>query len=731
MRNVSRVRGNPSSLLSDNSQKFQQAYTTARERRQKTINAAKRHHGATAANLIPAVHGLWGALVFLASVDQLCFLLQNSQKAMQAIARIMKHHKTKFEKSLGNKVRSLSLLYRGGVMSKEKYRHTYRSLVHRFCQQKHRKTAVEVTKGVHVDRPLSYDQLQCFMKTVDTGTVLPLPNLPDGNTPNVKGARRSLEDLLLLMAHRCLTVPYLKSELTWLNKEPGHFQYALGGDGAPVNKANNLTMIMVSFLNSGKRVGSPSENFVLAAGDASEVHPVWLEVVRLAVAEGCRMAEKQYAICGMTCRFTPRLVPADQKWLAHFAGELPNSATFFSTFADVSTKEMQLLGKTYSLTADVPASFHPWYWNKRMADVAAVREFRKECAPSMSEDQIHDALLSHLAKVLKSRQIDEPALGKLVQCATADPLHLMNNAWEHFLSCFLHECLSLSHIPKQAGLAPQPQTPLSRFLHFLKGTLHLHRLHKKLEDWVKDNSSKESSTTSLHIRLNGLESRKFCQNVMQMLNCLLPSAQTQKSLLRVHALAFVGLQLRDAVALFSRYSITDVQVDQLEKTCRRYFNACVLFLPRSATPTIWTIGHIVPAQTKQLKQELGFGLGIGTTQGREAKVQVAKKYLAHTTPAAKFSLFFKHEFMHLIWLPKHNPTEDSYHKSKQSYLPKGVQDGTTCHCGQPSSNRKKTCAFCSHEFRDLITRSADEGKLCSELKAMQKQTSRAASVLRF
>ena len=128
-----------------------------------------------------------------------------------------------------------------------------------------------------LDHPLSYDQLQAFIQTVNSSRVLPLPNLPGRTT--VKGARRSLEDLLLMMARRALTVPHLKAELKWLNSKPGHFQFALGGDGVPTNKAKDLTMITVRFPNYGKRVRSPSENFVLAAGEAEEQDPVWLEVV--------------------------------------------------------------------------------------------------------------------------------------------------------------------------------------------------------------------------------------------------------------------------------------------------------------------------------------------------------------------------------------------------------------------------------------------------------------------
>ena len=77
-----------------------------------------------------------------------------------------------------------------------------------------------------------------------------------------------------MMAQRVMTVPHLRDNLCWLNSVEGHFQCALGGDGAPIDKVNDLTMVTVSFLNSGKSISSPSENFILAAGDAGELDPV-------------------------------------------------------------------------------------------------------------------------------------------------------------------------------------------------------------------------------------------------------------------------------------------------------------------------------------------------------------------------------------------------------------------------------------------------------------------------
>ena len=71
---------------------------------------------------------------------------------------------------------------------------------------------------------------------------------------------------------------------------------------------------------------------------------------------------------------------------------------------------------------------------------------------------------------------------------------------------------------------------------------------------------------------------------------------------------------------------------------------------------------------------------LGQPKVEKGKFSLLKKYLAHTTPANKYQLFFCHEYMHLVWLSAHDPADDSYHASKASYLPVGVDDDK-CHCG--------------------------------------------------
>ena len=267
-----RVQNNPTAIDPTNTEKSQQHRATASLRQRKTIQAAMAHHGATADNVIPAAVGLWLAFLHLVSPELLLQLLSGSKKAMAAIRQIVQRHKAEFQRSTANVTRSVGVLYRGSIASKIKYRSIYQAWTRSRSKGTGRRSSIQVMPNVAVDRMLSYDSLQRYIKTIDIGVLQSLPHV--AGEVDVNGLRRPLLDLLKIMAERVLSTPHLRKTLNWLGKEEGHFQFAIGGDGAPVNKADDITIIMVSFLNSGSRVGSPNENFLLAAGSGSELHPV-------------------------------------------------------------------------------------------------------------------------------------------------------------------------------------------------------------------------------------------------------------------------------------------------------------------------------------------------------------------------------------------------------------------------------------------------------------------------
>lgn len=166
--------------------------------------------------------------------------------------------------------------------------------------------------------------------------------------------------------------------------------------------------------------------------------------------------------------------------------------------------------------------------------------------------------------------------------------------------------------------------------------------------------------------------------------------------------------------IFTHNSDTPEDITTFQMKCRLYFNVCVcvLILKHCVTPTLWTIGH-VPLQTQQLHDSIG--LGVGTTQGREAKVLLAKKYLVHTTPDKKYEPFFQYDFIHLCRLSEYDPEDDCVRSSQEPYLPKGMAEKVTCHCGQVKDSSEDLCGFCRRPHQKLTAASAHGGKLRAQL----------------
>jgi hypothetical protein len=61
------------------------------------------------------------------------------------------------------------------------------------------------------------------------------------------------------------------------------------------------------------------------------------------------------------------------KWLAFISGELPNSARYFLSFANVSKDDIAKVGCTYGGPSD---DFQPWDYEKRVKIANAVAKFK-------------------------------------------------------------------------------------------------------------------------------------------------------------------------------------------------------------------------------------------------------------------------------------------------------------------------------------------------------------------
>ena len=94
------------------------------------------------------------------------------------------------------------------------------------------------------------------------------------------------------------------------------------------------------------------------------------------------------------------------------------------------------------------------------------------------------------------------------------------------------------------------------------------------------------------------------------------------------------MQIRDADAIYSRVDVSKQQVEDLKGLCQKYFTANRLLLD-VVNRTVWTVGYAIPYRTSQLFETLGFGIGLNSMQGREAKHVKFAKYVENTCNAKK------------------------------------------------------------------------------------------------
>jgi len=190
---------------------------------------------------------------------------------------------------------------------------------------------------------------------------------------------------------------------------------------------------------------------------------------------------------------------------------------------------------------------------------------------------------------------------------------------------------------------------------------------------------------------------------MYIVNALEPSLSTgTKSKFHFHVLAYTTLVLRNCVSLFSRLSISDEEVHRLSLLCKEYYKLNVQFF--SCNPTVWTLGHVVPVHTKEMKCNYGFGLALNSMEGRECKHTSISRYSTNTTVQNRWQQIFMHEYITLIWLREQGYNRTTPKTSSGStYIPKrATNNDNYCGCGLNKSSNLQLCQYCSHPYRQKI-----------------------------
>ena len=488
---------------------------------QETLKVALALHGATPSNMLPAYEGIIAAINASCSVPELTNMVKKCPKfSAKVIPKVVRNDIRMFEKRDINFIRSVNVLYRGGLASKKKYMAIRSSLSMCVNETGRGRKHVQFMKGIPVPRLFTYQKLMERVNQIYIGDLYDVREILCnglGEEDQVNGKFRNLLQLLLKMAHFYLHANnYRVDKLDWFGEGEGSFKVAIGGDGAPFGKDDQAVPWLVSFLNCRKRVCSPAENFLLFGANCSEDSEPVRRYVNLLREEMTAIEKTSYPLevdgQQVSVTFQFELLPNDMKYLAFIGGELPISASYFSPFADVKKSEINHVQGTFGLTPD--KQWKPWKYNDRLKVADAVAKKKEQISNSTLRPSTKREKITTLISQKKSRQEFPPLVGKFIDKTKAEPLHLKNNAWQQWnltvvkyaLSpCNLGSCKSIVDVPINSCFGQYYQS--IRFI--VKAT----RLAKKVKKWFSDGRDKNKD---LDYRFTGKESRLFCHNFMSI-----------------------------------------------------------------------------------------------------------------------------------------------------------------------------------------------------------------------
>lgn len=400
--------------------------------------------------------------------------------------------------------------------------------------------------------------------------------------------------------------------------------------------------------------------------------------------------------------------------LAFLAGELSLSATYFSTFANVTINDSDEVKGTFGI--EPGNTWKPWNYAKRISVSKQVEKFKESlekqtCSAATKRNKVTTFISGKC-----SRQEFAPLMGSFVDAVHIDPLHVKNNACQQVFRLILYESIGKSNLSKSiTRFADVPCTaPFIKLVNCLLKDAKLQRLANKIKRWFAETNG---AGKDFQYRFTGRDSRMFLHYFMLIIDSVSKSSDSDKQTFTLHVFAYISLQLRQSVSIFSRVvDVTKNDLNDLKQHCSNFFRACCLFTS-SVSPTFWNVGHIIPAHAFDVYQKYNLGLNVVSMEGRESKHVAIAKYSNNTNFSERWEQIFRHEFIQLIWLRQKGCYEVENNTYNQRYIPLQVTEGKSCFCGfkiTPQDHDK--CEYCTHKFRASIEKSVQAGKLCVNKK---------------
>ena len=201
------------------------------------------------------------------------------------------------------------------------------------------------------------------MEEINIGTLHSVEDLCENSDDKINGFYRNLQEYLPRLAEFYLKV-YKEDDFDWFGS-PFTFKVAIGGDGAPFGKNDQSCAWLVSFLNIGKRFLSSEDNFLIFGANCSENCTAVEKYVSNILSDMSYFEKNIFSINGKNVKFEFSELPNDMKMLCFLAGELSNSAKYFSTFANVSYDDMSKIDFTFGHSED--DKWRPWAYEERLS----------------------------------------------------------------------------------------------------------------------------------------------------------------------------------------------------------------------------------------------------------------------------------------------------------------------------------------------------------------------------
>ena len=227
--------------------------------------------------------------------------------------------------------------------------------------------------------------------------------------------------------------------------------------------------------------------------------------------------------------------------LAMLSGELTISVKYFSLFTNVSKDDDTELRASCGL--ETKDKWKPWKYKDRVSVVTKVEAFRKKLEKESISTKVKRSKVTKFIACQKSRQEFLPLLGKYVDKAHVEPLHLKNNAWQYYFRNILKEAICKSNLPVNCNykFSEVPDDcSFVRVITSLEMEVKAKCLARKVKRWFDDT---HGSGPDLQYRFTGKDSRRFCHNFVILGKSLSHENDSKADRQAVLVFAYIGQRL--------------------------------------------------------------------------------------------------------------------------------------------------------------------------------------------